>query len=350
MKAHPPAANDPPDAWPVPPALLLDTVPDGCLIVDRQARILMVNSQIEKLFGYSRAELVHQTIDMLVPERLRSKHIAGREAYLSQPARTLRVASLDLLALRKDGSEFPVELTLNPVETEQGLCVMTMVRDLTERQVLEDERRLLLVELEMERERQRIGMDLHDGIMQEIYGAGLTLEMALEDIKDRREADAADGVSRSIDQLHDVIRNIRSYIFDLRPRDFTGSLGDALQNLAREFGENSMIETVANVPSELPELEEDQSVGLYHITHEALSNIQKHARAEHVAISINVQDEVLHLEIKDDGRGFDTDISMPQQHRGMRNMSSRARALGGYLDVSSVPGKGTSVRIEMRLR
>jgi PAS domain S-box-containing protein len=328
---------------------LLDAVPDGCLVVDTLATIRMCNSQIERLFGYERSELVGKAIDMLVPERLRPRHTAGREAYLSQPAASLRVASLNLLGLRKDGTEFPVEITLNPIDTGRGLYIMTMVRDLTERQKLEEERSQLFVELETERERHRIGMDLHDGIMQEIYGAGLTLEMALEDLKDRKHTQAAANISRSIDQLHDVIRNIRSYIFDLRPRDFSGSLNEALTELANEFSDNSLIAISSHMANDLPALSIERQVGLYHIAHEALSNIQKHAQARNVEVTLDVEDDVLRLSIKDDGRGFDTAIALPQQHRGMRNMSSRARSLAGYLDVSSIPGEGTLVRVELKL-
>jgi signal transduction histidine kinase len=191
-------------------------------------------------------------------------------------------------------------------------------------------------------------MDLHDGIMQEIYGAGLTLELALEDLSTDTEA-CREGVSRAIEQLHDVIRNIRSYIFDLRPRQFAGSLTDALADLAREFRQNSLIDTVARVADDLPPLETESAVALYQIAHESLSNIHKHAKAAHVAISLASPPGRIVMEVQDDGAGFDTALNLPQKHRGMRNMSSRARALGGYLDVHSTPGRGTTVRVELPL-
>src|SRR5690606_10708344 len=97
---------------------------------------------------------------------------------------------------------------------------------------------------ETERERDRIGMDLHDGIMQDVYAAALSLELALMD-SDQGSYARGETVEKAIDQLHDVVRNIRSYIFDLRPREFTGTLPEALHNLAQEFSQNSGIETKA---------------------------------------------------------------------------------------------------------
>src|SRR5690606_30863383 len=127
-------------------------------------------------------------------------------------------------------------------------------------------------------ERHRIGMDLHDGIMQDIYAVTLGLELAHEDIEiDPSGARAS--IGRSIDQLHDVIRDIRSYIFDLRPRQFTGDLRQALLDLGREFQENSAIQTLVDVPPEVPPLEYAIGVAYYIITHEALSNTRKYSHA-----------------------------------------------------------------------
>jgi len=182
--------------------------------------------------------------------------------------------------------------------------------------------------------------------MQEIYAAGLTLEIALDDVTKNPE-DASQGIGRAIDQLHEVIRNIRSYIFDLRPREFTGSLRDALTDLAREFSQNSLVATETRIEPELRDIDPEKALALYHIAHEALSNVHKHAGATNVQLSLTSKAGVIQLDIEDDGHGFDTGLDLPQQHRGMRNMSSRARAIGGYLDVHSVPGQGTAVRVEI---
>jgi PAS domain S-box-containing protein len=334
--------------WPVLASILLEAAPVGCLVVNKNAEILMANAEIEKLFGFERRELVGEKVDVLVPERLRAAYAAGREAYLDQPSVRRAIAGPNLVGLRRDGTEFPVEISLSPLETDKGLFVIALVRDLTEGHRLQQEQEALRSLLDTEQERYRIGMDLHDGIMQDIYAVSLGLGMAAEDI-DSDAARAKQDVRHSIEQLHGVIRDIRSYIFDLRPRQFTGDLGQALHDLAREFQENSSIETAVHIPRDLPDVEHHVGLAFYVITHEALSNTRKYAQANRVTISLFAEDGFLHLEVRDEGRGFDPSIEMSESHHGLRNMASRASIAGATLKLESAPGQGTAVQVEVPL-
>ena len=112
---------------------VIDGAPNGIVLADRQGRIALVNSQVEKSFGYSREELLGQPVEMLVPERFRAHHSSYRGGFMAEPAARPIGAGRDLYGLRKDGSEFPVEIGLNPLETEQGLMVLSTVVDITER-------------------------------------------------------------------------------------------------------------------------------------------------------------------------------------------------------------------------
>src|SRR5690349_11587474 len=111
---------------------LIDAAPDGIVIVNQEGCIVLVNSQTEKLFGYRRAELLNQPVEILVPARARGKHRFHRAGFMSGPVLRPMGAGLELYGLRKDGTEFPVEIRLSPIQTDSGLLVSSAIRDITE--------------------------------------------------------------------------------------------------------------------------------------------------------------------------------------------------------------------------
>jgi PAS domain S-box-containing protein len=117
---------------------LLEAAPDAMVIVDSQGLIQLVNAQTERLFGYSRAELIGQRVEILVPSRYQGRHAADREGYARSPHARSMGAGLELYGRRKDGSEFPVEVSLSPLETSEGTLISSAIRDITERKKTEE--------------------------------------------------------------------------------------------------------------------------------------------------------------------------------------------------------------------
>jgi signal transduction histidine kinase len=200
-------------------------------------------------------------------------------------------------------------------------------------------RRLAVLE-----ERERIGMDLHDGIIQSIFGVGLSLENISHLVRENPQK-AQDGIKHAIDDLNQTIRDLRAYILDLRPRQLNGeSLIDGLKRLVTEYRAHTLSEAVLTGPKDgMDELPQSHAMALFHICQESLANAAKHARAKRVEVSIWATSDRVLMEVHDNGRGFEMENMTTAIGHGLANMQTRARNVGGELDISSTRNEGTTV-------
>ncbi len=196
-------------------------------------------------------------------------------------------------------------------------------------------------------ERQRIGMDLHDGVIQSIYAVGLTLEYVKAQLVDGDVGGAAERLDTALDSLNGTIRDIRAYILDLRPpRLENDDLNGALNRLLAEFKANTLMQADLRIESgTLDKLSGGVSQVLFHVVQESLSNAAKHSRASRVDVRIVKDASSVHLTVRDNGRGFALEDTEQRFGHGLRNMRDRAAAIGGELTIKGRLGKGTEVRL-----
>jgi signal transduction histidine kinase len=200
-------------------------------------------------------------------------------------------------------------------------------------------RRLAILE-----ERERIGMDLHDGVIQSIYAVGLTLEHARLLIPDD-PMQSKGRIDHAIDDLNHTIKDIRAYILDLRPRQMDEeNLLDGLKRLITELKSNTPIEVTLESPEDgFHKLPQSQAMALFHICQEALANIAKHAHAINVKVTLWKSADRLLLEVRDDGKGFNQQQTRMTLGHGLANINTRARNVGGDVEITSEPGEGTTI-------
>jgi signal transduction histidine kinase len=206
--------------------------------------------------------------------------------------------------------------------------------------------RLAIVE-----ERERIGKDLHDSVIQAIYAVGLSLDDVPEMMEEEPD-EARLRVERAIDSLDQTIRDIRNFIFGLRPALLDGAdVVEGLAALADEFRVNTMIdvELRAGPTVSAPLIGADRTSEVLSIAREALSNIARHARATRAELTVEPEPEIAGLEIviADNGTGFDPAAPRGLGHQGLRNMRTRAISIGATLVVDSQPGAGTRIIVHV---
>ena len=243
----------------------------------------------------------------------------------------------NLYLTEKQGAE---EFTVDDGEALETLAAQAAIA-IENARLYEQAERVSVLE-----ERQRIRMDLHDGVMQSLYGVGLLLEDIAERV-DTEPAKAKAQLWRSVDRLNAAIADLRGYVLGLRQvQAFDQPLTQSLPLLADQAASNALIEVDVQVsPDAAARLDQPRREAAYYIAADALGNIARHARARRASVRLFDENGGVVLQIADDGVGFDFEATT--SGHGLHNMRERAFAVGGTLRVESQPGKGARVRLEL---
>lgn len=344
---------------------LIEAAPDAMLLVDQAGTIMLVNAQTERLFGYSRAELLGENIQNLVVPKSRKRLREHVDQFISDHLSRQVIFGLTLSALCKDGSLFPAEISFGALNTSDGVWIACNARDITERKKAEEEQSRLMEKIQQSREQLRalavrlseaqeyeqrqIAVELHDRVGQNLTGLNLNLQVIQNLISAEGFASVHSRLEDSMRLVEETTRQVRSVMADLNPPLLEEyGLGAALRFSCEKFQERTGIETTLLGEDFQPRLAPREEMALFRIVQEALNNVVKHAQAARVEIRIETTEQFVMLCVEDNGRGFNVDESAQpgeQPHWGLLNIRERAASIGGVLQIHSVPGQGTILKI-----
>lgn len=313
------------------------------ILVDEQGRILFVNPQVEKTFGYKREELLQQSIEVLVPAQDRSKHVKDRQGFGAHPKARSMGAGRDLFGLRKDGTQVPVEIGLTPLISETGLQILASIIDITERKRLEAEQKRLENEvLEAgETERRRIGQELHDSLGQQLLGIAFLSGALKERLhqKSSTEASSADKIAQLLEKVMTEARKLSRELYAAE-LDAHG-LCEALKQLVDNMSSTTNIHCrfVCDTPFVIDD--KNKATNIYRIAQEALQNARRHSMATEIVVTAEFVPSGFRLTIRDNGVGF------PEEDRstgmGLKTMKYRVDILGGTFEHYTDPDGGATI-------
>jgi PAS domain S-box-containing protein len=335
--------------------VLFEHASNGVMVLDANGHIALLNGQIERMFGFSREELIGNPVEILVPERARSGHSALRRGFGRRPEARPMGEGRDLHGQRKDGSEFPIEIGLNPIRTSAGNMTMATVLDISRRKLAAQKLSAALAERDelrrrfmqaQEAERLRLAHELHDQTGQSLTAVMLELK-AFQRHVNLPSRERLRLIRLQLEQMGKALHHVA---WELRPASIDElGLASALATYASEWSEQYGIETDFHCGDALlDQLPDDIRTTLYRVIQEGLTNVAKHASAAtSVSIVIERIGETIRLMIEDDGCGFDPTIKPePTAARcglGLAGMRERLALVGGEVAIESGIGAGTTI-------
>jgi len=307
---------------------------DAIVIVDATGTIVSANPCARDLLGED--DLVGARVEDFVPMGVRPAHAHHREQFVESKKPRRMGEGLDLMAQRRDGTMFPVDIALSPVVVDGAEYIVASLRDVSAlveaRADLESSR----AQLAIMDDRQRIARDLHDTVIQDIFAAGLGLQAMNATVEDDK---LSKRISSSVEQLDAAIARLRRVIFDLRARSGQDVDWHVRRVVSHSIAETD-IEASIEVDGQVEVLSARAVEHLIATLREAVANVVRHADAKHMAVEVAVEDGRCALLVRDDGRGID---GKPGVGFGLDNMANRAEALGGGFSFDPADDGGSVV-------
>jgi PAS domain S-box-containing protein len=347
--------------------LLLETATQGIVSVDANGLIVTANRALETMFGWAPGELIGQSIEQLLPRAARDMHVKHRSAYYAAPRPRLMGRGLDLVGTRKDGSTFPIEVSLNHVATAGGGRAIAFVTDITDRRraaAALQERTAALeyrtaqlsrlasdLTLAEHHAREQLAKMLHDGLQQLLLVAAVNLDQQLK--RDAQMGVASDElVVQARSGLDEAIAAARSLSIELYPPVLQSSgLPAALTWLAEQTRKKYGLDVQITADPLANSVRKDIRTLLFESVRELLINAVKHAEADRVAIVLALDpDDALRITVTDQGIGFDPAAVVDRGKSGpvgwgLFSIRERLTLLGGRFEIESAPGQGTTFRL-----
>jgi PAS domain S-box-containing protein len=318
---------------------IFEFAPDAMLVVDQDGRIAKANAQAEKMFGYTRAELIGQLIEILVPRRLSAGHISHRSGYIAAPRTRTMGAGLELYGLRKDGTEFPVDIMLSPMTTGEGHLVLGVVRDVTERKRIETEA-LEAREMYLKEVHHRIKNNLQVIssllFLQSTYTADKNVIKLLQE---------SQGRVKSIALIHEKLYRTP----ELGKIDLPEYIRDLVTDLQHTYGVGKDSVSI-DVKVDNVSIEIDTAIPCGLIVNELVSNALKYAfpNGGHGKLMVHIEQtgpKRFVLMVEDDGVGMPENFDVKKSRSlGLKLVGDLARQLDGRVETRV--DHGTKFRIE----
>ncbi len=310
-----------------------ELAPDGVLIVDAAGTVVYANRSMHDLALSD--DLIGTSVEALVPDSVRMRHARYRDAYADSPMQRPMGSGLELSLRRSDGTLVPVEISLSPFD-EDGLYVIAIVRDITERRANEQRLAAAREQLALASERERIGRDLHDVVLQHLYGVGLSVQAIAAG------ADAVTSVrlEEIVDEVDRVIVEVRTIVFTLGSSSRHGALahelGEIIAQATRVLGFTPALRLEGPVESVLTDAVRSE---LSATLREALGNVARHAHATQAEVVLAVVGNDIEAIVSDNGVGPPAGGIGPGGH-GLVNLAARAADLGGACTLEPGPSGG----------